>query len=82
MSKEKIDNYKLYFVLGYYLQMYVNENKSKFANVYTHQIYEHIMLNLSIANDFNYFIAKKMSILTYNDLEKCIVKESFLAELN
>lgn len=84
MDKEEFDKRKAEFVFNYYLEIFVEENKVKFKDVFLSEISSKLFSpspeNLVI--ELVEFISHKMYALTYDEKEVMKVKEKFISELN
>ena len=60
----------------------MEENKSKFNGVYVYEIYDLILSDGKLMDEFAGYIARKMYLLTYDENEAMKIKEVFMSELN
>lgn len=82
MNKEDFGRRKIEFVYCYYLEKFVEENKSKFNGVYIYEIYPMILGDKNLVFELTEFISQKMYLITYDPNEAMKIKEVFISELN
>ena len=82
MDKGEFHKRKKEFIYSYFLEKFVEENKSKFNEVYIYEIYDLILSDEKLVSEFMEFIAQKLYLITYDPNEAKKVKEIFISELN
>lgn len=82
MNKQDVDSLKKQFVINFYFEKFVEQNKNKFKDVFLSQIVSQIFSNESLLIELFQFLSLKMYLITFDEDEKLKLRELFISELN